>query len=323
MLIRPHYHLCSCLFFLLDRLTSHKAATLILLCPLTVTLNALVILVIWKDPFKELRGTANYLILNLAVCDLLIGLPCELLFCLRHWYPNNKVMIVAAYTIMYLAFHASFLTILGLAVERLIVIESPLNSAGYLTSSYLALGVITIWLFAGILAFLVPILEWDSVSSYRTVIVDAFYIPITIVVLACYTRVYFLVRKTLYLNMTTSEERRKEGQALTQSACDLQRLKRKERSVACSVFILILIFIVCWMPLYVIENVNEFCASCNYKVEMWMSLVLLHPLVNPIAYALRTAKFRKALRRVFWRDLRGSCINQNNRVNGSLRRAIV
>ena len=277
------------------------------------------ILLILKDPFKELRGTANYLILNLAVCDLLVGVPCELLFSLLHWYPNNKVMIVAAYTIMYFAFYASFLTILGLAVERLIVIESPLNSAGYLTSSYLALGVITIWLFAGILAFLVPILEWDSVSSYRTVIADAFYIPITIVVLACYTRIYFLVRKSLYLNMTTSEERGKEGQALTQSARDLQRLKRKERSVACSVFILISVFTVCWMPFMVVENINEFCASCNYKLEMWLCLVLLHPLVNPIAYALRTAKFRKALRRV----LKESCINQNIRTNGSPRHAIV
>ena len=181
----------------------------------------------------------------------------------------------------------------------------------------------TIWLFAGILSFLVPILGWDSVSSYRTVIGDAVYIPTTILVFACYTRIYFLVRKNLYLNMTTSEERRKEGQALTQSACDLQRLKRKERSVAYSVFILISIFTVCWMPIYVVENINEFCASCNYKLEIWLCLVLLHPLVNPVAYALRTAKFRKALRRVFRRVLRGSCINHNNRIDGSIRRAVV
>ncbi|KAM7438046.1 hypothetical protein ABFA07_012449 [Porites harrisoni] len=76
-----------------------EAVIVFSLCPLTVTLNATVILVIWKDPYKELRGTAaNYFILNLAVCDLLIGFPGELLFGLIHWFPDNH-MLIAGYSI--------------------------------------------------------------------------------------------------------------------------------------------------------------------------------------------------------------------------------
>jgi len=86
------------------------------LSALTVVGNSLVIITIWKDPFKNLKGTANYLILNLAVCDFLVGFPGELLLALLHWLPHKSIT-QAAYTTAYLGFYASFLTILGLAVE--------------------------------------------------------------------------------------------------------------------------------------------------------------------------------------------------------------
>ena len=68
--------------YLPDEITPLKAVGLMSLSVVTVVLNSLVIITIWKDPFKELKGTANYLILNLAVCDLLVGFPAELLFAL-------------------------------------------------------------------------------------------------------------------------------------------------------------------------------------------------------------------------------------------------
>ncbi|CAH3046469.1 unnamed protein product, partial [Porites lobata] len=82
--------------FFLEEVSFREAVIVFSLCPLTVTLNATVILVICKDPYKELRGTAaNFFILNLAVCDLLIGFPGELLFGLRHWFPDNPTLIQA------------------------------------------------------------------------------------------------------------------------------------------------------------------------------------------------------------------------------------
>ena len=310
----------SLFVFLSDSISSNEAAVLLSLSFATVAVNSLVIIAIWKDPFKDLKGTANYLILNLSICDLLVGIPGELLFGLLHWFPNNNITR-AAYTIIYLAFYASFLTILGLAVERLIVISSPRNSATYSTSSYLTLGVMSIWLFAGLLAFL-PVLGWDSFDSYRVFICDVVTIPILILLFACYTRIYFVVRKRLYLDITTAEERKEEGQGLTESARRIEKLKRKERSVAYSVFILVGIFAVCWIPGFVLENINEFCSSClkNYKSvsKLLNGLVFLHPLLNPIAYSLRTVKFRKAL----WKICKELCRAKSASTSSS-RRAII
>ena len=230
---------------------------------------------------------------------------------LLHWFPYNN-LTRTEYTIMCLAFYASMFTILGLAVERLIVISSPLNSADYLRSSYLTLGIISIWIFAGLMAFIVV---WSSLHIYELYIADFIGIVIILSLLACYTRIYLLVRKTFHRDMTASEETKAEEQCLTENAREIEKLKRKERRVALSVFILVGIFVVCWIPAIILENINAFCSSCHYKVQILEPIVLLHPLLNPIAYSLRTVKFRRALRGLFHRD--------PTRCQMSQRRAIV
>ena len=235
------------------------------------------------------------------MCDLLVGIPGELLFGLSHWLPY-KNFTRAAYVSISLAFYASFLTILGLAVERLFVISSPLNSTDYLTSSSLSIGILSIWLYATLLV-LVGVLGWPhSFNGHRGIIIaDAIAFFISVSLLACYSRIYFLVRKTMYLHLTTPEERRELGLALTESARELEKLKRKERSVAYSVFILVGIFLVCRIPIIVMENSKEFYKSCHYNTELEISeaLLILHPLLNAIAYSLRTVKFRRALLKLY------------------------
>lgn len=287
------------LLFFLATISSTTASVLLSLSVLTVVGNSLVIITVWKDPFKNLKGTANYLILNLAVCDLLVGIPGELLFVLLHWFPHKSITR-AAYTTLYLGFYASFLTILGLAVERLIIISSPLKSVDSLTSTYLALGIFCIWLFAGLLAFF-PMLGWDSFHSYRMFVCDAVVFPAIILLIACYARIFVLVRKGLYRDLTTAAGG-EERLSLTERGQESERLKRKERSVAFSVFILVSLFAVCWTPSIVLENITEFFGS-SYVPEICQTilqaLTFLHPLLNPIAYSLRTVKFRRALRKIF------------------------
>lgn len=287
-------------FLFSESFSSTVATVLLSFSVLTVVGNSLVIITIWKDPFKNLKGTANYLILNLAVSDLLVGFPSEFLFALLHWFPYRGIT-QAAYTSMYLGFYASFLTILGLAVERLIVISSPLTSVDFLTNAYLTLGIFCIWLFAGLLAFC-PLLGWDS-FSYRIFIFDAVIIPIIILLFACYARIFVLVRRGLYRDLKT-EAGREELTSLTRSAQVREKLKRKERSVAFSVFILYGLFAVCWTPSIVLENIDEFFGRSYvpYKyASILQVLTFLHPLLNPIAYSLRTVKFRRALRKIICR----------------------
>ena len=311
------YHL---LFFLeeVEEVFLPEAVIVFSLCPLTVALNASVILVIWKDPYKELRGTAvNYFILNLAVCDLLIGFPGELLFGLIYWFPDNH-MLRAVYSINQVAFLASIFTILGLAIERLIVITFPLIRVKLATCNrYLCF--VAIWSFALILALPISIKQRDFLflKAYATSLYDFIGIPITLVVFSCYTRIYIVVKRQLYRSVATSGERLLEGQSLTEKSPLIQKIKTKERNVAFTAFILVLLFMACWCPMIVVVNIDEWCSTClcksNLSRQCVVCLMFLHPLLNPIAYSLRTARFRKAFKRVirkstFWPELSRQCI---------------
>ena len=273
------------------------------LCPFTVTLNATVILVIWKDPYKELRGkAANYFILNLAVCDLLIGLPGELLFGLIYWFPDNH-MLRAVHFINPVAFLASIFTILGLAAERLIVIAFPFTRVKLATCNrYLCF--IAIWSSALILTLPISIKRRDFsfLKVYATFLYDFIGIPITLVVFSCYTGIYIVVKRQLYWSVATSGKGLLERQSLTEKCPLIQKIKTKERNVAFTAFILVLLFIACWAPIIVVENIDAWCSTClcksNLSRHYVAASVFLHPLLNPIAYSLRTARFRKAFNRV-------------------------
>ena len=263
--------------------------------------NALVILAAWKDHFKQLkRNLANYLIINLAISDLLAAIAAFPLRILLNWFPDETVNR-AAFSIGHLASNVSHLTILSIAVERLTVISYPFWSADYLTSSYLIPRIIMlIWFLAGLSA-LVPIIRFDLYWNYLTFIVDdVFRTSIIILILTCYTRIYFLFRASLYRDITTSEERQPEGQRLTKSARTIEKLRRKERSVACTVFILVVTHVGCWIPKIVLRNLDASCNAHPQNVNYFFEdvFVSLHTLLNPLAYSLCTKKFRRTLWRL-------------------------
>ena len=277
--------------------SSTDVAVLLSFSVLTSALNALVVITIWKDPLKNLRGIPNYLMLNLAVSDLLVGIPAELLFALLYWYPRKGVAQAADMSVN-LGFNSSALTVLGIAVERLIVISYPLKSADYLTYRNLALGILCIWLLAGLMAILPVVLDWDSILRDRIIIMDVFGLLVFILIVACYSRIFFLVRKGLRPDLTT-EVGYGERQCLTENARGREKMKRRERSVMRCGAILVGLWLVCWTPFKVLGDITLYCGeSCvipGALTSIANVLAFLHPLVNPIAYSLCTRKFRRAL----------------------------
>ena len=275
--------------------SSAYAAVYLSLSVLTSLVNALVIITIWRDPFKNLKGIPNYLIFNLAVSDLLVGIPAELLIPLRQWYPCKSVEKAADISVN-LGFNASGLTLLVLPIERLIAISYPLKRADFLTYTYLRLGILGIWLFAGLIAFL-PELEWDSIFRNRAIISDAVGILILTVTVACYAKIFSLVKKEWHRDLT--EAGCTERQSLTENAHQKERIKRRERKLIRCVAILVGLLIACWAPRFVLVNIallhGESFVNPGAITSTTSWLCFLHPLVNPITYSLCTRKFKRAL----------------------------
>ena len=276
------------------------AAVIFLVSVLIAFLNLFVITVIWKDPFKELKGTrANFFILNLAICDLLTAMPSLLLIGIYILLPSDDLLFAAVITV-FIAQSASCLTILSLAVERLIVISCPLRSTQYWTTRCLTLWIISIWVAAG-LPYLSLLVSKELYFNYVRKVTDVFGIILIIVIVASYTRIYFVVKRSFNLDITTLEERPTERQGLTENAQTIERLKQKERSVARTTFMLVAIYVVCCIPLYVIRQIHLSC-KCLKHPFLGLVFVSLHPLLNPLVYSLCTAKFRRAVLKI-WNGL--------------------
>ena len=254
------------------------------------------ITVIWKDPLKELKRTrANYFILNLAICDLLFTMPGLLLFGIGFLLPSADLK-TAAFITVHIAQSASCLTIQSLAVERLIVSSCPLRSTQYLTTRCLTLWIVSIW-FASSLPQLFLLIRLELYITYIAI----FSIIFIIIIVASYTRIYLVVKRSLNMDITTLEERPTERQGLTENTRTMERLKRKERSVARTTFMLVAIYVICWIPLYVLFEIDASC-KCLKLPFLGILLMSLYPLLNPLAYSLCTTKFRRALLKI-WNGL--------------------
>ena len=271
------------------------AATAFTMSFFTILGNALVVVAIAVDPFKELRTIPNYLILNLAVCDLFVG-PSELLLGLLHYFNHNFYLYAAAYTCIYFSMIASALTILTLAFERYIVVAAPLQSKEYLIYSHLKLAIVYIWLIAACVALL-SLLNSCNETKYRRIVSNAIGIPTIIFMFLIYLRIFCLVRKCIRRDLEQSTE--SEQQCLLRSVDELtEDIRKREREVAFSVFLFIGVFFVCWAPCFVMENVIPLDHTKSDKlitVANWARFLgLVNSLLNPLIYALRYNKFRKA-----------------------------
>ncbi|KAJ4924231.1 hypothetical protein JOQ06_000471 [Pogonophryne albipinna] len=81
---------------------------------------------------------------------------------------------------------------------------------------------------------------------------------------------------------------------------------RQEVRKATSLFLVLFLFIVCWMPIHIINCVLLLCPQCRVPMSLTLAAVLLshaNSALNPILYAYRMRSFRHTLIRM-WRALR-------------------
>lgn len=79
--------------------------------------------------------------------------------------------------------------------------------------------------------------------------------------------------------------------------------RRKEVKATQNLSIIVLFFIICWMPLYTINCIQAFCENCGVPdliINMCIILSHLNSAGNPLLYAYRLSDFRAAFRSMFF-----------------------
>ena len=118
-----------------------------------------------------------------------------------------------------------------------------------------------------------------------------------------YSRIFYVVRKFIRQDLNNRSVSPRDGLLASDNSLT-GSIRRREREIAMSVFLFVGAFALCWVPCFVMENVIYLAHKETQKnlrlTADWVRFSgMISSLLNPVIYALRYDKFRKAVRVIF------------------------
>lgn len=260
-------------------------------------------LVIWVVKLnRTLRITTFYFIVSLALADIAVGvlvIPVAIAVSLEVQMHFYACLFMSCVLLIFT--HASIMSLLAIAVDRYLRVKLTVRYRTVTTQR-------RIWLFLGLcwlVSFLVgltPMFGWNrkvtlelSQNSstlschFRTVVgldymvffsfITWILIPL-VVMCIIYLDIFYIIRNKLSQNLTGFRETR--------------AFYGREFKTAKSLFLVLFLFALCWLPLSIINFVSYFNVEIP-EIAMCLGILLSHAnsMMNPIVYACKIKKFKE------------------------------
>ncbi|XP_078375312.1 neuromedin-U receptor 1-like [Oculina patagonica] len=261
--------------------------------------NSLLLIIIYRDPFRCLRTPTTFLIANLGVADFLVGAfvgygrTVEMYF-LYQGREEPPYLNTFQYFIGALAMFAAVCTIMAMSWDRFVAVTDHMNYKSRVTVTKVKFCILAIWLNALFLAVLpaagVRKVNFLFAYCYSHVVVPAIVLTVT----------YIVVFRTLTQKLGNIEHQvRPEN-----SAIETRRNLYQQRRLVLAIFLVLIVFYTCFTPYFVKAHVWFFCADCEKSASFLIyhfisnDILSLSSLLDPVIYAWRLQCFRKTLLRV-------------------------
>ena len=265
---------------------------LIIECLAIVILNIITIAVFVKKK-RQLQRRSTYLIIHLAIVDLLVGavsgpLMIESRIASLCPWKNRKMTLWSSCLFFYLSIvfvnlfpFTSLVNLTAISLERLHATFCPFRHRFVRKWVYRAI-IIVIWLIP-IVRVAAIIFSWEI--GYVEVINTYFYLPFyavsLFVICVSYILVVIKVRCSRHLQFHSRSKR--------------------ERKLTGTALIVSLVSLLCFLP--AIINLALFNYFINFHIDIAVEVLFLaNSLVNPIIYALRMPGFREGLLQLVYRN---------------------
>lgn len=279
--------------------------------------NFIVIATIYRDPQKSLRTPPCLLIANLGSSDFLVGLCVVSLVAFRDVYRSLlqqvplplSVGIFVSYVLCTTLFVSSA-TMVALSLTCFVAINSPMEYKTKITKKRIYIFIVVIWVISALICFLpatkVPEQTYLLIYIHTHISVPALFL---MVIYAKGFRALARRRRELHFNGHASDENNK-------------RALERERNMAVTVFIILAIFYITYLPQFIMIHVARYCNSCEisddsitfHKIDVISSrFVFLNSALNPFVYAWRMPKYRRALESC-WKALKNKLRFSSQRV---------
>ncbi|KAJ8270513.1 hypothetical protein GJAV_G00115790 [Gymnothorax javanicus] len=285
----------------------YMVAELVIACLSTVG-NLLVCLAVWLN--KKMHTVTNYFLVSLALADACVGgvaIPCAILTDMG--IPrNNLYPCLLMLSVLIMLTESSIFSLLAVAVERYIAIFLPFRYQTLMTSRNALLVILITWVLSFLIG-LVPLMGWhkpppESGYCFFVFVVDMTYMvyfnffacvltPLVIMFLI-YARIFVAVKRQT--RRITAD--RVNGEAQTQQAASM----RSEAKTAASLFLVLFLFTICWIPLHIINCFLLLCPRCAVPLPLLLTAIILshaNSAVNPFLYAYKMKAFRRSFKAIF------------------------
>ena len=279
--------------------------------------NCVVFLVFLKN--RSLRKPVNYLLLNLAIVDLLVGVTAIPSHIVSPFYSSSREIggeiickLVTSDNLTYICGHVSAFTLTVIAYERFQAVVHPHTVKEKITTRRIFIFLVLCWTIS--LATIGPWVYWAKVNQksgqcyegdppsyaaalYRYINIGVFGVPLVVMALL-YGRV---IRKL------TNSERQELRRAF-------QAVAKTRTRVTWMLFSVTLVYAICWSPITAFFAVTDYGHE-HILYRIFTLFIVLNSSLNAFLYTLFSNQFRQGVRNVFglsWRSLKVPSMNSKD-----------
>ncbi|KAK2888420.1 adenosine A2a receptor b isoform X1 [Channa argus] len=286
------------------------------------------VLVCWAVCLNSnLQSITNFFVVSLAVADIAVGLlaiPFAITISIGFCANFYGCLFIACFVLVLT--QNSIFSLLAIAVDRYIAINNPLRYNSLVTGQR-AKGIIALCWVLSMGIGLTPMLGWNTgwnttaavrcpegmteCQFERVVTLDymvyfnffgCVLVPL-VVMLVIYSYIFMAARRQLRLKVAHAPTPGELTLSTSSSRSTLQREVHAAKSLA----IIVGLFVICWLPLHILNCFNHLCQDCD-RPHIWVmniAIILSHAnsVVNPFIYAFRIREFRQTFRRIFYQHI--------------------
>ncbi|XP_047017309.1 trace amine-associated receptor 1-like [Ictalurus punctatus] len=279
---------------------------------ITVIGNLLVIITVVH--FRQLRTSTNYLILSLAVADLLVGgivMPASMIRSVETcWYLGSTFCKIHSSLDVTMC-TASILNLCIISLDRYYAVCYPLLYHSKMTPTTIRFMIIVCWGISAVIGFGMIFLELNILGNeefyYNNFLCEGacmvfqtkaaatvfpmfcFYIPAVIMICVYVKILRTAQRQARAIQSTTAQ---------TKTAEEKAGMSKSERKATKTLAIIVGVFLTSWVPFFICNCIDPFAGysvpPIVFDVFLWVGY--FNSTFNPIVYAFFYSWFRHAFR---------------------------
>ncbi|XP_068708163.1 pyroglutamylated RF-amide peptide receptor-like [Montipora foliosa] len=271
-----------------------------ILAVLNVVGNSLVCLVVIRH--QDMRTSINYLLMNLAVADMLVGLFFTPQYIFMHMFThpdgvagNTLCKLLTGSNVAWVGGATSVFTLVVIAIERYSAVTDPFGAKGRLTTRKLKVLIPCSWIFGVVMClpgFIVK--NFDPKATFCIRGYPEKWMGKTYTMLWCLLLAFFpvVIMAVLYFRVVyTLWFHRPEHSAFDNRQQGVLKVRKRVTLMVVTVSV---IFAVCWISgaiTYLVAIFSPTFGPGDVAYVTQSTVVMFNSAVNPIVYALINQQF--------------------------------